>query len=220
MKMGDRYEMLKSKTGNGRVDPDIVWGPETVKTVFTIAEDIAAIKEGQSPACFVAGTLVHTKEGLKPIEQIQVGDLVLSYPDDQPIPTGKFREPHEYTYKRVVQTFVTENQPVTEFPVLNLATGNIERLTATPNHPIYVKGEGWITLEVICARRQLVTVETCDFRNLVLGGLYKDKGLTTVYNIEVEDFHTYYVGTEGLWVHNCDPHSTRAGQGSGLPCCI
>jgi hypothetical protein len=25
---------------------------------------------------------------------------------------------------------------------------------------------------------------------------------TTVYNIEVEDFHTYYVGKAGMWVHN------------------
>ncbi|MES2941334.1 MAG: hypothetical protein V4772_00535, partial [Pseudomonadota bacterium] len=25
---------------------------------------------------------------------------------------------------------------------------------------------------------------------------------TTVYNIEVEDWHTYFVGTTGLWVHN------------------
>jgi Pretoxin HINT domain len=184
-------------------------GPEAVRTVVTIAEDIAAIKEGQSPACFVAGTLVHTKEGLMPIEQIQIGDWVLSYPDDQQPPPGKFREPHEYTYKRVVQTFVTENQRVTEFPVSNLASGNIERLTATPNHPIYVKDEGWIALELLCARRKLVAVVTNDFSNLTFGGLYKNKGFATVYNIEVEDFHTYYVGEEGLWVHNCDPHSTR-----------
>ena len=29
---------------------------------------------------------------------------------------------------------------------------------------------------------------------------------TTVYNFEVEDFHTYYVGPNGVWVHNigCD----------------
>jgi Hint domain-containing protein len=33
---------------------------------------------GYEPACFAAGTLVHTREGLKAIEQIQVGDWVLS----------------------------------------------------------------------------------------------------------------------------------------------
>ena len=31
--------------------------------------------------CFVAGTLVHTRSGPVPIEQIKVGDLVLSHPD-------------------------------------------------------------------------------------------------------------------------------------------
>ncbi len=47
------------------------------------------IFRGQNPmapevknACFVAGTLVHASEGLKPIERIQVGDLVLSKPEN------------------------------------------------------------------------------------------------------------------------------------------
>ncbi|MCL2076530.1 MAG: Hint domain-containing protein [Betaproteobacteria bacterium] len=31
--------------------------------------------------CFIAGTLVHTREGLVPIEQIKVGDWVLSKPE-------------------------------------------------------------------------------------------------------------------------------------------
>ncbi|MDR2788675.1 MAG: Hint domain-containing protein [Candidatus Accumulibacter sp.] len=31
--------------------------------------------------CFAAGTLAHTKKGLKPIESIQVGDWVLSRPE-------------------------------------------------------------------------------------------------------------------------------------------
>ena len=26
----------------------------------------------------------------------------------------------------------------------------------------------------------------------------------TVYNIEVEDYHTYFVGKDGIWVHNTD----------------
>jgi hypothetical protein len=30
----------------------------------------------------------------------------------------------------------------------------------------------------------------------------RDLYTTTVYNIEVEDWHTYFVGKTGLWVHN------------------
>jgi hypothetical protein len=33
---------------------------------------------------------------------------------------------------------------------------------------------------------------------------------TTVYNIEVEDFHTYYVGKAGVWVHNKNIRTTTA----------
>lgn len=32
---------------------------------------------------------------------------------------------------------------------------------------------------------------------------YKDY----VYNLEVADYHTYYVGYDGVWVHNCDPNT-------------
>lgn len=33
-----------------------------------------------------------------------------------------------------------------------------------------------------------------------------DEYLATVYNFEVEDYHTYFVGELGVWVHNtCNP---------------
>ena len=31
-----------------------------------------------------------------------------------------------------------------------------------------------------------------------------------VYNLEVEGFHTYYVGEEGVWVHNASCHIKEA----------
>ena len=37
-----------------------------------------------SHACFVAGTLVHTDKGLVPIDQIKVGDMVLSRDENNP----------------------------------------------------------------------------------------------------------------------------------------
>lgn len=56
-----------------------------------------------SDGCFVAGTLVHTKHGLVPIEQIKVGDWVLSKPD-----SGE----GEVTYKRVVDTFEFDDKEI------------------------------------------------------------------------------------------------------------
>ncbi|USE84461.1 Hint domain-containing protein [Acinetobacter tibetensis] len=51
--------------------------------------------------CFVAGTLVHTNQGLIPIEQLKAGDLVLSK-----LANG------ELVYKPILRTIVTENVQV------------------------------------------------------------------------------------------------------------
>jgi hypothetical protein len=104
---------------------------------------------GVTPVCFAAGTLVHTKEGLKPIEEIRVGDWVLSYPDNQKTPE-RLRQEHEYTYRRVTQTFVTEDRPLSKLIVLNLVTGNKETFLVTANHPIFCEDRGgWVPLSEI-----------------------------------------------------------------------
>lgn len=54
-------------------------------------------------ACFLAGTLIHTEQGLVPIEQIKVGDRVLSKDE-----SGE----GELVYKPVVRTVKTENIPI------------------------------------------------------------------------------------------------------------
>ena len=48
-------------------------------------------------ACFVKGTLVHTKEGLASLEKLKIGDWVLSKSENGD---------GERAYKRVVNTFV------------------------------------------------------------------------------------------------------------------
>lgn len=52
---------------------------------------------------FVAGTLVHTQEGLRPIEEIKVGDYVLSKPEN-----GE----GELAYKRVTRTYEFDDKEV------------------------------------------------------------------------------------------------------------
>ncbi|WP_425423482.1 polymorphic toxin-type HINT domain-containing protein [Stenoxybacter acetivorans] len=43
-----------------------------------------------------------------------------------------------------------------------------------------------------------------DFILLENSGVLDETFKCAVYNLEVEDFHTYYVGTNGVWVHNAD----------------
>lgn len=85
---------------------------------------------------FVAGTMVHTQEGLRPIEQIKVGDYVLSKPE-----SGN----GELSYKRVMQTFEHENS---EVYLVNYVADTDEKkyrsehVAATGNYPLWVERLG------------------------------------------------------------------------------
>ena len=214
---------------------------------------------------FVAGTLVHTKEGLVPIEQIKVGDWVLSKHE-----SGQ----GEREYKRVTKTFVHDDEKVMAMVYGDrLPEGGFWGgvLFVTGSHPIGVEGKGWIEAQKMLASAKqtkyplsllneraafpwesVKTYLTRDkhrawiprghspyalqregfvFDFEVMDYLYESGSpsekvermwhrfndlaidiptwrhqfKTRVYNIEVEDFHTYYVGEHGVWVHNKNP---------------
>ena len=215
-------------------------------------DDKCCFARPRSSPCFAKGTLVHTKEGLAPIEKLKVGDWALSKPEDG---TG------EVAYKRVTQTLAHE-----QTEVVNLLYGfggdddsifapNTQhgRLTTTLNLPFWVVGQGWteasglsgwpgresrLTLmngqqAITSARESIFQTSTLNIGwtstigdlTDVLGGewdfenecvhrsnvpaeddiqdlAYPPLLQIPVCNIEVEDFHTYFVGKEGVWVHN------------------
>ena len=136
-------------------------------------------------ACFVAGTTILTSLGEKAIEDIETGDLVWA----------KNVYTNEITQKKVVQTFVRESKELVYVRV------NGEEIITTPEHPFYVPKQGWTGAIHLCAGDILVLqsgkyaiVEKVQHEILELP--------ITVYNFEVEDFHTYYVGKIGILVHN------------------
>ncbi|MCC5813764.1 MAG: hypothetical protein JJT78_03340, partial [Leptospira sp.] len=45
---------------------------------------------------------------------------------------------------------------------------------------------------------------TAEGKLLAITSIELDGREETVYNFEVEDFHTYFVGEVGVWVHNVD----------------
>ena len=143
-----------------------------------------------APKCFVAGTMIITISGLKAIEQIQGGDLVLAANEE----TG------EVAYKEVVRTFVNTTDEIAHVTIEN-AEGEQETIDSTPEHPFYVEGLGWVEASSLHAGM------TIWFANGTKGTVedISNEGLeepVTVYNFEVADFHTYFVGDDGILVHN------------------
>ena len=153
--------------------------------------------------CFKAGTLVLTSEGHKKIEDIQVGDKVWAYDEKS----------QSKRLKKVVQVFQNKTKKWLHIHI------NQEEIICTPEHPFYVinpkevptlqfegresfKYEGeWVAskdlkegMQVLLANGKYATIEVVETEEL--------DTFETTYNFEVEDDHTYFVGTASILVHN------------------
>ncbi|MEJ2793485.1 polymorphic toxin-type HINT domain-containing protein [Iodobacter sp. LRB] len=226
----------------------------------------------QVGGCFIAGTLVHTDQGLKPIEKIRIGDRVLSQPEGG----------GERVCKQVVNTFTYDDKEIWVVKYTLASEAHLKRdkplhhLYTTANPPFWVDGEGWTAADELSADQQLQLVDggiaivqqvwpvwrtpvagmgwvrtdilgipdneseahivdfrtSCDlwayplrrerdaavpysypgdfdctiFDHKAMLSIIYDEGdrafKSRVYNLEVEDCHTYYVGEEGVWVRN------------------
>ena len=143
--------------------------------------------------CFVAGTLVATETGYKAIEEIEVGDTVLA---ENP-------ETGEVAYKTVLETYQNETTELVHVYV------NGETISATPSHPFYVNQFGWTRAAdlragdvLVLSNGEYVVVEFIQHEIL--------EEPVKVYNFEVEDFHTYFVGEVSVLVHNmCTPKKSN-----------
>lgn len=205
---------------------------------------------------FAAGTLIHTQAGLVPVEQIKVGDYVLS----------KQKNVSEQAYKRVLKTFAHEPKTVMRVGYeLPNKQNYIYKITSTLKHPFWVADKGWTAADdlpmgpnafgeklelangsqVLTCHSSLIYVSDqpgvgwlpsymgdlqrlgalWDFVNhrLVATDVMALQDIQDfseeydhpiyqiperfllklpVFNLKVEDFHTYYAGEHGLWVLN------------------
>jgi RHS repeat-associated protein len=144
--------------------------------------------------CFPAGTPVRTAAGLVAIDAIRPGTLVLSR-DER---TG------ETSLKRVTRTMVHR---ATELVHVRTAEDTV---TATPNHPFRVVGRGWVAAGELAAGD---TLYLADGGRASILSVTREKlaSPVDVYNLEVEDFHTYFVASAGVWVHNCGGEEAATG---------
>ena len=135
-------------------------------------------------SCFDGDTPVATETGFRRIDEIRAGDRVWSYN----VETG------ERALKEVKEVLVREND---ELLHIETSRGVVD---ATTSHPFYVVGKGWVAAGDLAVGDgiQAISGDAGIVTGLKLEKL--DKPIP-VYNLDVEDFHSYFVA-DGVLVHN------------------
>jgi len=113
----------------------------------------------------------------------------------------------------VLQTTIRRVASVVTVTLEDTSTGQTQSLTATPEHPFYVAGKGFVGAGQLSSGNQVVSR---------YGPILNVKSVTEhhqpdgylVYNLVVDTDHTYFVGKVdgGAWVHNVDCPPENLGE--------
>jgi hypothetical protein len=132
-----------------------------------------------------AETLVHTDQGLKLIAEIKVGDTVLSF--DEATQTTSYQS----------VTALRQNEQQYQMVKVTLASGQVVESTA--EHPFYVQGKGWIQARFLTVGQEL---RLYSGQTIVLKKIDTTTRIEKVYNFTVANTSSYFVGVDGVLVHN------------------
>lgn len=180
------YSKYNSATTNAQREKILVEAGLSMVVSKTLASKFTKVR-----ACFVAGTLIETIDGLKAIETIQQGGLVWSRHEDT----------LEYGYRPVVDTVSFDNKEIYEVVVRDNHS-KLETYQTTEEHPFWVVDTGWLPASLLQTGMTLVNRDNKAILT-VISQTKLDK-TDTVYNFEVAEFHTYHIGEFGTWVHNAE----------------
>ena len=138
-------------------------------------------------------TPLRTPTGSKNIEDFKPGDLILSRPENDP--------------DGPVEVKVVEERFVWTGRILELYVGG-KVIRTTAEHPFWVKSRGWVAAGELEVGAE---VSSDDRQWLRLDRLVDTGKYETVYNVRVQDYHTYFVGWEE-WGSLGLAHNTYTGH--------
>lgn len=151
-----------------------------------------ALKAAAKCGCFEAGTPVLTPEGLRPIESLKVGDLVIAMNEE----TG------ERGAKAITAVLRPEPKPAFSVTLQSSAPGGTsatETFGVTSDHPWRSASNMWINTVDLRVHDKILTANGGTVEVIAV----RETGrIAATYNLEVGDYHTYFVGRDEIWVHN------------------
>ena len=154
---------------------------DTISKASTTAEGSRCLGNG----CFVAGTLVHTEEGIKKIEDIKIGDRVLSFNE----------ETSRTSYKEVIDTI---ERSTYEICTIEHSNGKIQ---STTGHLFMVEGKWWISAIEIEVGDKLV-LSNGEVTDVLDVSAEEVSYPIKTYNLSIDEDHTFFVSSDGILTHN------------------
>ena len=160
----------------------------------------SAIISFDGPYCFAEGTKVLTESGMKNIEEIKVGEKVYAINIDT----------NQRELKEVTNVIENNSKEIYELTIEG------EIVKATPKHKFYIIDKGWTMAceleegDIIASKEENITI------NKIKLVTYDEP--IKVYNLTVDDFHTYLITEYEVLVHNAgsvvNPGSTYDSEGN------
>ena len=144
-------------------------------------------------------------EVLKPLDKFLEDKAFIGFENRTMIGTGIIgAEKHSALFEEMLNYYSNHN-----FVDDN---GNID---TTTNHPFYVIGKGWVAAGDLAVGDEVFNLDGTT--STILGSEIEvlDEPIL-VYNLEVEDFHSYFVGCVPVLVHNYKPQNQNRMQNEGV----
>jgi hypothetical protein len=144
-------------------------------------QDIPQTIALQSGDCIAAGTMIATENGLRPIEDVRIGERVQT--------RGGLREVKNaglIRWNAETRVLVTENRCV---------------VMATPEHRIWTSTRDWVAVADLTAADSVLEYGEDGKHTLAKVASVSEGQRTAVYDLSVDGWPEFFAG--GILVHNC-----------------
>ena len=88
------------------------------------------------------------------------------------------------------------------YQLIKLTLDSGESIETTAEHPFYIKGKGW---NPACSLKVGEALQLHNGTTVVIMQIETGTRVEKVYNLTVANTHNYFVGEDGVLVHNCRP---------------
>lgn len=175
--LAERKKELRIQAMQPRFNAGTIWFQEGAEYLEELETELLTFPKGlHDDLCFLPGTIVSTIDGAKSIEDIQVGDMVLTH-------TGE--------YKPVLKTMINQY----DGEILKIkANGNIE-LSCTPNHPFYSRTWKWGPGMKLNNDVSFIPAKDLDIGSNILHSVAPIK--ETEYTIDMKQYLNRYISENG-----------------------